>query len=151
MSYLVTLLKALHRPLFLYFSHTSGTPHPIDTNSTVTCLVHGHAAESRSVTCRLELFCCCNTIEIPDPPTRFPHSRRDKSLLTHWSQRWSMRTNPSRTLVLVHTQVSSSKITTDSDKRSGTRGGTRSFFCRKLLRTHLRYRHNEEDASVQMK
>ena len=56
-----------------------------------------------------------------------------------------MMTNPSRTLVLVHTQVSSSKVTTDSDKRSGTKGGTRSFFCRKLLRTHLRHRHNEED------
>ena len=42
---------------FLNFLHVSETAHPTDAGSTVTCLVHGQAAESQSVGCRLEQSC----------------------------------------------------------------------------------------------
>ena len=45
----------------LHFLQSSETAHPIEAGSTVTRLVHG-----KSVGCRLEHFCSCRVIEIPE-------------------------------------------------------------------------------------
>ena len=51
---------------FLDFLPSAEKPHLIDAGSTVTCLVHGQAAESQSVGCCFEQFCCGSVIEISD-------------------------------------------------------------------------------------
>ena len=54
----------------------------IDADPTATRLVHSHAAESQSVGCSLEHFCCCKVVVIADFHPRISVRAR-KSLLTH--------------------------------------------------------------------
>ena len=81
----------------------------------MTCLVHGHAAESQSVGVRREHHCCGRVIEIPD-------------FLFQTAAGARVRTDPSGIPVLIDTPLSDAEITTDQHGRSGTSGGTRSFF-----------------------
>ena len=52
---------------FLHFLQSWETAHPIDAGSSGT----SHAAESQSVCCTFEHYCCCKVIEIPDVLHRF--------------------------------------------------------------------------------
>ena len=58
----------------LHFLQSSETAHPIDDGSTVTCLVHRHAAESQRVGCRLEQVCWCKEIDISDGYHQISHT-----------------------------------------------------------------------------
>ena len=51
----------------LNFLQRSKSTHRIDASATVTCLVHGHVAESHRVGCCFEYVRRCWVIEIPDP------------------------------------------------------------------------------------
>ena len=110
------------------FCRVFTTPHLFDVGTTVTCLVHGEAAESQSVGGCFEQFCCGKVIEKTDDLHQIsilqPGQKLVDALKPALVQRWSIGTNPSRTLVQVKTLVSYTAITADQHGRSGTSDGT---------------------------